>query len=158
MFRRLEPIFRTLAPENGYGYMGSHGAGHYVKMIHNGIEYGAMQSYAEGFDLMHRSSYGLSLPQIAELWLQGSVIRTWLLEPGVAALKEDPDLAAIKAYVEDSGEGRWTVHAIDKDVPASVITHSLFARFRSRQEESFSDKMLAALRQAFGGHAVRRSD
>ena len=157
IFKRLEPIFKTLAPENGYGYMGGHGAGHYVKMIHNGIEYGLMQAYAEGFELLHKSAFELNLPQIAELWMQGSVVRSWLLELAAMALKEDPKLEAVKGYVEDSGEGRWTVlDAIEKDVPAALITQSLYVRFRSRQEESFAEKMLAALRNAFGGHAVRR--
>jgi 6-phosphogluconate dehydrogenase len=157
LFKRLEPVFKTLAPENGYGYMGSNGAGHYVKMIHNGIEYGMMQSYAEGFELLHKSAFKLNLPQIAELWMQGSVVRSWLLELAAMALKEDPHLEAIKGYVEDSGEGRWTVFdAVEKDVPAALITQSLFVRFRSRQDESFAEKMLAALRNAFGGHTVRR--
>ncbi len=157
IFRRLEPIFKTLAPDNGYGYMGSHGAGHYVKMIHNGIEYGMMQAYAEGFELLHKSDFKLSLPQIADLWMRGSVVRSWLLELAALALKDDPKLEHIKGYVEDSGEGRWTVYdAIEKDVPALAITQSLFVRFRSRQEESFAEKMLAALRNAFGGHAVQR--
>ncbi len=157
IYRRLEPIFKTLAPENGYGYMGSHGAGHYVKMVHNGIEYGLMQAYAEGFELLHKSEYKLNLPQIANLWMQGSVVRSWLLELGASALAQDPHLEQIKGYVEDSGEGRWTIQdAIDKDVPAPIITLSLFTRFRSRQQESFAEKMLAALRNAFGGHAVQR--
>ncbi len=157
IYRRLEPIFKTLAPENGYGYMGSHGAGHYVKMIHNGIEYGLMQAYAEGFELLHKSEYKLNLPQIANLWMQGSVVRSWLLELGASALAQDPHLEQIKGYVEDSGEGRWTIQdAIDKDVPAPIMTLSLFTRFRSRQGESFAEKMLAALRNAFGGHAVQR--
>lgn len=157
IYKRLEPIFKTLAPEKGYGYMGSHGAGHYVKMIHNGIEYGLMQAYAEGFELLHKSEYKLNLPQIANLWMQGSVVRSWLLELGASALEQDPHLEQIKGYVEDSGEGRWTIQdAIDKDVPATIITMSLFTRFRSRQEESFAEKMLAALRNAFGGHAVKR--
>jgi 6-phosphogluconate dehydrogenase len=157
IYKRLEPIFKTLAPEKGYGYMGSHGAGHYVKMIHNGIEYGLMQAYAEGFELLHKSEYKLNLPQIAKLWMQGSVVRSWLLELGASALEQDPHLEQIKGYVEDSGEGRWTIQdAIDKDVPAPIITMSLFTRFRSRQEESFAEKMLAALRNAFGGHAVQR--
>ena len=157
IYQRLEPIFKTLAPEKGYGYMGSHGAGHYVKMIHNGIEYGLMQAYAEGFELLHKSEYKLNLPQIANLWMQGSVVRSWLLELGASALEQDPHLEQIKGYVEDSGEGRWTIQdAIDKDVPAPIITMSLFTRFRSRQEESFAEKMLAALRNAFGGHAVQR--
>jgi 6-phosphogluconate dehydrogenase len=157
IYKRLEPIFKTLAPEKGYGYMGSHGAGHYVKMIHNGIEYGLMQAYAEGFELLHKSEYKLNLPQIAKLWMQGSVVRSWLLELGASALEQDPHLEQIKGYVEDSGEGRWTIQdAIDKDVPAPIITMSLFTRFRSRHEESFAEKMLAALRNAFGGHAVQR--
>ena len=158
IFKRLEPIFKTLAPENGYAYMGTAGAGHYVKMIHNGIEYGMMQAYAEGFELLSKSSFNLNLPRIADLWMQGSVVRSWLLELAASALKDDPKLERIKGYVEDSGEGRWTVFdAIEKDVPALVLTSSLYTRFRSRQEESFSEKMLAALRNAFGGHAVRKA-
>ncbi|MGH7960847.1 MAG: phosphogluconate dehydrogenase (NAD(+)-dependent, decarboxylating) [Candidatus Binatia bacterium] len=153
---RHEPIFKTLAPENGYGYMGSHGAGHYVKMIHNGIEYGMMQAYAEGFELMHGSDFKLDLPAIAQLWMQGSVVRSWLLELAADALQKDPELARIAGYVEDSGEGRWTIlDAMEKDVPATILTQSLFTRFRSRQEESFAEKMLAALRNEFGGHAVK---
>lgn len=156
VFARHEPIFKTLAPENGYGYMGSHGAGHYVKMIHNGIEYGMMQAYAEGFELLHKSDFQLNLPAIAQLWMQGSVVRSWLLELAASALDKDPQLARIEGYVEDSGEGRWTIlDAIEKDVPAPVITQSLFTRFRSRQEESFGEKLLAALRNEFGGHAVK---
>jgi len=159
IFRRLEPVFKTLAPEKGYGYMGSHGAGHYVKMVHNGIEYGMMQAYAEGFELMHKSSFKLDLPVIAKLWMQGSVVRSWLLELAGTALEQDPKLEKIKGYVEDSGEGRWTVQdAIDQDVPLWTITASLFARFRSRESDPFADRMLAALRNAFGGHAVRRKD
>jgi len=159
IFRRLEPVFKTLAPEKGYGYMGSHGAGHYVKMVHNGIEYGMMQAYAEGFELMHKSSFKLDLPAIAKLWMQGSVVRSWLLELAGTALEQDPKLEKIKGYVEDSGEGRWTVQdAIDQDVPLWTITASLFARFRSRESDPFADRMLAALRNAFGGHAVRRKD
>jgi len=158
IFKRLEPTFKTLAPENGYAYMGTAGAGHYVKMIHNGIEYGMMQAYAEGFELLSKSSFNLNLPRIADLWMQGSVVRSWLLELAASALKDDPKLERIKGYVEDSGEGRWTVFdAIEKDVPALVLTSSLYTRFRSRQEESFSEKMLAALRNAFGGHAVRKA-
>jgi 6-phosphogluconate dehydrogenase len=156
IFRRLEPVFRTLAPENGYGHMGAHGAGHYVKMIHNGIEYGMMQAIAEGFALMHKSPYGLDLPAIANLWMQGSVVRSWLVELAGRALAEDPALQKIRGWVEDSGEGRWTVQdAIDQSVPAWTITASLFARFRSREDDSFADRMLAALRNQFGGHAVR---
>ncbi|MBI1848334.1 MAG: decarboxylating 6-phosphogluconate dehydrogenase [Candidatus Rokubacteria bacterium] len=156
IFKRLEPIFKTLAPERGYAYMGPSGAGHYVKMIHNGIEYGMMQAYAEGFELLSKSSFELKLPRIADLWMQGSVVRSWLLELAASALSADPRLEKIKGYVEDSGEGRWTVlDAVEKDVPALVLTASLYTRFRSRQEDSFADKMLAALRNAFGGHAVR---
>jgi 6-phosphogluconate dehydrogenase len=157
VFRRLEPVFRTLAPEKGYAYMGAAGSGHYVKMIHNGIEYGLMQSYAEGFELLHKSPYGLDLPGIARLWMQGSVVRSWLLELAAMALEQDPRLEKIKGYVEDSGEGRWTVlDAIEHDVPAWTIAASLFVRFRSRAGDPFADRMLAALRNAFGGHAVQR--
>ena len=156
--KRLAPIFTTLAPEDGWAHMGGVGSGHYVKMIHNGIEYGMMQAYAEGFELMSKSDYKLNLPAIAELWMHGSVVRSWLLELAASALRDDPKLEKIKGYVEDSGEGRWTVYdAIEKDVPAMVLTSSLFTRFRSRQQESFGEKMLAALRNAFGGHAVRRA-
>jgi 6-phosphogluconate dehydrogenase len=153
----LEPIFKTLAPEDGWAYMGNHGAGHYVKMIHNGIEYGMMQSYAEGFELMSKSEYDLDLPKIAELWMHGSVVRSWLLELTTGALKADPKLDGLKGYVQDSGEGRWTVmDAIDKAVPAPTLTAALFTRFRSRQEESFAEKLLAAMRKGFGGHEVRK--
>ncbi len=154
---RLEPIFKTLAPENGWAYMGSHGAGHYVKMVHNGIEYSMMQGYAEGFELMSKSDYHLDLAKIADLWMHGSVVRSWLLELAAGALKQDPKLEGLKGYVPDSGEGRWMVlDAIEKDVPVPTLTTALFTRFRSRQEQSFAEKMLAALRNAFGGHAVRR--
>ena len=157
IYKRLEPIFKTLAPEQGYGYMGTHGAGHYVKMIHNGIEYGLMQAYAEGFELLQKSEYPLDLPKIAKLWNHGSVVRSWLLELAASELEKDPKLEQVKGYVEDSGEGRWTIQeAMAKNVPAPVITLSLFARFRSRQGESFADKMLAVLRNAFGGHSVQR--
>src|SRR5262245_43612623 len=156
IFRHLEPLFRTLAPENGYGYMGAHGAGHYVKMVHNGIEYGMMQAIAEGFALMHKRPFGLDLPRIADLWMQGSVVRSWLVELAGRALAEDPALQKLRGFVEDSGEGRWTVQdAIDQSVPAWTITAALFARFRSREEDAFADRMLAALRNQFGGHAVR---
>jgi 6-phosphogluconate dehydrogenase len=155
-FRRMEPAFKTLAPENGYAYMGPSGAGHYVKMVHNGIEYGLLQAYAEGFELMDASTYDLDLRKIAGLWNNGSVVRSWLLELAERALDGDPDLSSIRGYVEDSGEGRWTVQeAIDRDVPATVLTYALFARFRSRQEESFGAKLIAALRQQFGGHQVK---
>jgi len=154
---QLAPIFKTLAPENGWAHMGSAGAGHYVKMVHNGIEYSMMQGYAEGFELMSKSEYNLDLPKIADLWMQGSVVRSWLLELTAGALKQDPRLEGLKGYVQDSGEGRWTIlDAIDKDVPVPTLTAALFTRFRSRQEESFAEKMLAAMRNAFGGHAVKK--
>jgi 6-phosphogluconate dehydrogenase len=155
--RRLTPVFETLAPEEGWLHVGAIGAGHYVKMIHNGIEYGLMQAYAEGFELLSVSDYGLDLGRIARLWNQGSVVRSWLLELTADALAGDPKLASLKPWVEDSGEGRWTVEdAVEKAVPVPVITASLFARFRSRRESSFADRLLAAMRNAFGGHAVRR--
>ena len=155
--KRLTPIFATLAPPDGWLRVGGVGAGHYVKMIHNGIEYAMMQGYAEGFELMSASEYRLDLPAIAKLWNQGSVVRSWLLELAADALRADPTLEHLKAYVEDSGEGRWTVEdAVEKSVPAPTITAALFARFRSRRENSFADRLLAALRNQFGGHAVRR--
>jgi 6-phosphogluconate dehydrogenase len=154
-FDGMMPIFETLAPPDGYLYVGPSGAGHYVKMIHNGIEYGLLQAYAEGFELLDASAYEMDLPAIAKLWNQGSVVRSWLLELAEDALKKDPNLQEIAGYVEDSGEGRWTVQeAIDRDVPAVVLTYSLMARFRSRQTESFGAKLIAALRQEFGGHQV----
>jgi len=154
---RLAPIFTTLAPPDGFLHTGAVGSGHYVKMIHNGIEYALMQAYAEGFELMSESEYGLDLPRIAHLWNQGSVVRSWLLELTADALAANPTLANLKPYVEDSGEGRWTVEdAITKAVPAPTITAALFERFRSRRDNSFTDRLLAALRNAFGGHAVRR--
>jgi 6-phosphogluconate dehydrogenase len=155
---RLAPILDVLAPPDGWAHMGGHGSGHYVKMVHNGIEYGLMQAYAEGFEIMHASDYGLDLERIAKLWNQGSVVRSWLLELAARAFEEEGgDLERIRGYVEDSGEGRWTVFdAIDKNVPAPVITLSLMARVGSRQDESYSAKVLAALRNQFGGHAVRR--
>lgn len=155
--KRLEPIFKTLAPEDGWAHMGGHGAGHYVKMVHNGIEYSMMQGYAEGFELMAKSEYKLDLAKIADLWMHGSVVRSWLLELAAGALSQDPRLDNLKGYVQDSGEGRWMIaDAIDKDVPVPTLTTALFTRFRSRQEESFAEKMLAALRNAFGGHSVRK--
>jgi len=155
---RLEPIFLTLAPKDGYLRVGDHGAGHYVKMIHNGIEYGLMQAYAEGFELMHASDYGIDLGAVAKLWNQGSVVRSWLLELTARALAEDADLSALTGYVEDSGEGRWTLHeGIDRAVPLPVLTAALFTRFRSRADNPFSERMLAALRNQFGGHAVKKS-
>jgi 6-phosphogluconate dehydrogenase len=155
--KRLESIFKTLAPEDGWAHMGGHGAGHYVKMVHNGIEYSMMQGYAEGFELMAKSEYKLDLAKIADLWMHGSVVRSWLLELAAGALSQDPRLDNLKGYVQDSGEGRWMIaDAIDKDVPVPTLTTALFTRFRSRQEESFAEKMLAALRNAFGGHSVRK--
>jgi len=155
--KRLEPIFKTLAPEDGWAHMGGCGAGHYVKMVHNGIEYSMMQGYAEGFELMAKSEYKLDLAKIADLWMHGSVVRSWLLELAAGALSQDPRLENLKGYVQDSGEGRWMIaDAIDKDVPVPTLTTALFTRFRSRQEESFAEKMLAALRNAFGGHSVRK--
>ena len=155
--KRLAPVFTTLAPENGWAHLGGHGAGHYVKMIHNGIEYSMMQGYAEGFELMSKSEYSLDLAGIADLWMHGSVIRSWLLELAADALAQDPRLDKIKGYVQDSGEGRWMIlDAIEKDVAVPTLAAALFTRFRSRQQETFAEKMLAALRNAFGGHAVRR--
>jgi 6-phosphogluconate dehydrogenase len=153
----LEPIFRTLAPDDGYLHAGPPGAGHYVKMIHNGIEYGLMQAYAEGFEIMHASDYPLDLAAIADLWNHGSVVRSWLLELAVEAFRKNgADLAELKGWVADSGEGRWTVQeAIDRDVPAPIITLALLTRFRSRQEDTYGGKVLAALRNEFGGHAVK---
>lgn len=155
-FEHLEPLFKTLAPPDGYGYMGPHGAGHFVKMIHNGIEYGMLQAYAEGFEILEASDFDLDLQGISHLWNQGSVVRSWLLELAERAFENDAHLDGIHGYVEDSGEGRWTVlEAIEKNVPAPVITLSLQARFRSRQDESFGAKVIAALRNEFGGHAVK---
>lgn len=159
-FERMEPLLKTLAPKDGYLYCGPAGAGHFVKMIHNGIEYAMMQAYGEGFEILKRSPYTetLDLKSVAHLWNQGSVVRSWLLELLQAALEKDPKLESIKGYVEDSGEGRWTVEqAIESGVPATAIAHSLFARFRSREVDSFSDKVLAALRNEFGGHEVKKS-
>jgi 6-phosphogluconate dehydrogenase len=154
---RLSPILDVLAPPNGWSHMGTHGSGHYVKMVHNGIEYGLLQAYGEGFEILHASEYDLDLHEISRVWLQGSVIRSWLLELAERAFDQDgTDLQHIKGYVDDSGEGRWTVFdAIDKDVPAPVLTLSLLARFNSRQDESYSAKVIAALRNQFGGHAVK---
>jgi 6-phosphogluconate dehydrogenase len=152
----LEPVFRSLAPADGYAHVGGPGAGHYVKMVHNGIEYGLMQAYAEGFEIMHASDYDLDLAQISGIWRYGSVVRSWLLDLLHDGLEKNPEFAGIKDWVADSGEGRWTVQeALDRDVPAPVITLSLQARFRSRQEESYGAKVLAALRNEFGGHAVK---
>ncbi len=159
VYQRLEPIFQTLAPgmDQGLSHVGPAGAGHFVKMVHNGVEYGLMQAYAEGFEIMEaKKEFGLDLGQIAQGWRHGSVVRSWLLDLAAAALEEDPNLDNLEAYVDDSGEGRWTVQeSIDLAVPAPVITLSLQQRFRSRQDGPFGVKMLAALRQQFGGHAVR---
>ena len=154
---RLEPIFRSLAPEDGYAHVGPSGAGHFVKMVHNGIEYGLMQAYGEGFEIMHASEFDLDLHEIAGIWRYGSVVRSWLLELLHAAFEQEgKDLEKIEGYVEDSGEGRWTVDAaINEDVPAPAMTMALFMRFASRQDESFAAKIDAALRQQFGGHAVK---
>jgi 6-phosphogluconate dehydrogenase len=152
----LEPIFRSLAPAEGYAHVGGPGAGHYVKMVHNGIEYGLMQAYAEGFEIMHASDYDLDLARVSGIWRYGSVVRSWLLDLLYDALSKNPAFEGIKDWVADSGEGRWTVQeAIDRDVPAPIITLSLQARFRSRQDESYGAKVLAALRNEFGGHAVK---
>ncbi len=158
IFYYLEPIFKSLASSEGYLYCGDTGAGHYVKMIHNGIEYAMMQAYAEGFELMEASPYAKNFDysQIARLWNRGSVIRSWLLELAERAFASDPKLSKIKGYVEDSGEGRWTVaEAVESSVPAPVITMSLFERFRSRRENTFSNRLLSALRREFGGHQVK---
>jgi len=157
MFHYLEPIFKALAPKDGYLYCGTTGAGHFVKMTHNGIEYGMMSAYGEGFELMQASPYGKALDfgKVAHLWNQGSVVRSWLLELAESAFKKDPHLSSLKGYVEDSGEGRWTVQqAVELAVSAPVISASVFQRFRSRKADTFSDKILAALRNEFGGHAV----
>lgn len=159
IYNRLKPVFKTLAPKDGYLYCGPTGAGHFVKMVHNGIEYGMMSAYGEGFEILKASPYGKSInfASVAHLWNQGSVIRSWLLELAESAFSKDKNLSGIEGYVEDSGEGRWTIQqAIETSVPAPVITASLFQRFRSRQKGIFSDKILAALRQEFGGHAVKR--
>jgi 6-phosphogluconate dehydrogenase len=155
-FARVEPVIKTLAPEDGYGLMGPNGAGHFVKMVHNGIEYGMMQAYAEGFQILEKSQYGLDLGQVAKVWQHGSVVRSWLLDLAVDAFDKDLKLEHLEGWVDDSGEGRWTIEAaIDEDVPAPVITMSLYSRFYSRDRNSFSWRVLAALRNEFGGHAVR---
>jgi 6-phosphogluconate dehydrogenase len=155
--QRLEPVFKTLAPENGYAHVGGSGAGHFVKMIHNGIEYGLMQSYAEGFEILEHSEFKLDLAEISGIWRYGSVVRSWLLELLHSAFEEHGgNLDDIAPYVEDSGEGRWTIHeAIAENVPAPVIAASLFARFSSRDEINFAAKVAAALRNQFGGHAIK---
>jgi 6-phosphogluconate dehydrogenase len=159
IFRRLSPLFRTLAPKDGYLYCGPAGAGHFVKMVHNGIEYGMMSAYGEGFEILKASVYSenMDFAKIAHLWNHGSVIRSWLLELAESALRKDQELSKIEGYVEDSGEGRWTIQqAVETAVPAPVITASLYQRFRSRKSDSFSDRLLAALRNEFGGHSVTK--
>jgi 6-phosphogluconate dehydrogenase len=159
-YDHVEPLLKTLAPPgHGYDYMGGHGSGHFVKMVHNGIEYGMMQAYAEGFELLEATDWDLDMAKIADLWNQGSVVRSWLLELAADAFRKDPGLEQITGYVEDTGEGRWTVEqAIQHSVPMPVIASSLFMRFRSRQQDTFSGKVLAALRNEFGGHAVKAKD
>ena len=155
-FGRIEPALETLAPEDGYAHVGPVGAGHFTKMVHNGIEYAMLQSYAEGFEILNASQFDLDLHKISALWNHGSVVRSWLLELAESAFAKDPGLSAVKGYVDDSGEGRWTVfEAINESVPAPTIAASLFARFVSRQDDSFAMKVIAALRNEFGGHAVK---
>jgi len=158
--KRLEPAFITLAPKDGYVHCGPVGSGHFVKMVHNGIEYGMMQAYAEGFEIMRaKQEFNIDLHAVASAWRYGSVVRSWLLDLTEAALRGDPELSSLKGYVDDSGEGRWTIQAaIDLDVPAPVIILSLFERFHSRQPESFAAKVLAAMRAGFGGHAVKKAE
>ena len=154
--KACEPAFLTLAPQGGYAHVGPPGAGHFSKMVHNGIEYGLMQAYGEGFEILRSSPFKYDLHQLASIWRYGSVIRSWLLDLTVLAFEQDPDLEKIRGWVDDTGEGRWTVQAaIDQNVPAPVITLSLMARFASRQDESYSAKVIAALRNQFGGHAVK---
>ena len=155
-FEHVEPAFKTLAPPEGYMYAGEAGAGHFVKMVHNGVEYAMLQSYAEGFEIMQKSQYDFDLRAVSHLWNQGSVVRSWILELAEKAFEQDANLDRVRGYVEDSGEGRWTVlEAINEDVPVNTIAGSLFARFASRQDDSFAMKVIAALRGQFGGHAVR---
>jgi 6-phosphogluconate dehydrogenase len=158
-FALCEPIFRTLAPENGYAHMGKTGSGHYVKMIHNGVEYGMLQAYAEGYEILNASKdFELDLHRIAKVWNNGSVVRSWINELAERAFEKEGNVDSLKGFVADSGEGRWTVQeAVDLDVPAPVITLSLLMRLRSRQEDSFSGKVIAALRNEFGGHAVQKA-
>ena len=159
--KRLAPIFQALAPaaDRGWGRVGPPGAGHFVKMVHNGIEYGMMQAYAEGFEILHRKKeFALDLAQVGTIWRHGSVVRSWLLDLTTAALQENPGMEGIAPWVSDSGEGRWTVaEAVELDVPAPVITLALLARLRSRSEEAYADRLLAAMRNQFGGHAVRKA-
>jgi 6-phosphogluconate dehydrogenase len=155
VFARVEPIFKTLAPPDGYARVGEPGAGHFTKMVHNGIEYALMQAYGEGFDILAGSEFDLKIAEIAEVWRHGSVIRSWLLDLAASALSKDPGLEKISGFVQDSGEGRWTVEtAVNQATPAPTIAMALFARFASRQEDSFANRMIAALRHEFGGHSV----
>ncbi len=158
-FDHVEPILATLAPKDGYAYVGPSGAGHFSKMVHNGIEYGMLQAYAEGFELLHAADeFQYDLHQLAKLWNQGSVVRSWLLELAEDAFDKDPTLDKLEGYVDDSGEGRWTVlEAVQRGVPATVLAHSLFARFTSRQDNSFGMRVIAALRNEFGGHPVKNA-
>ncbi len=157
-YEHAEPALKTLAPENGYLYTGGAGAGHFVKMVHNGVEYAMLQSYAEGFEIMQKSQYDLDLHAVSHLWNQGSVVRSWLLELAESAFEKDANLDRVRGYVEDSGEGRWTVlEAINESVPANAIAASLFARFASRQDDSFAMRVIAALRGEFGGHAIQEA-
>jgi 6-phosphogluconate dehydrogenase len=158
-FDRVEPIFEALAPGGGYAYVGRSGAGHFVKMVHNGIEYGLLAAYGEGFEIMKGSDFELDLPTIAGIWRYGSVVRSWLLDLLVDAYRTDANLGHVRGYVEDSGEGRWTVQtAIEENVPAPITALSLFARFASRQEESYAAKVISALRHEFGGHAIKSEE
>ncbi|MFQ5455481.1 MAG: phosphogluconate dehydrogenase (NAD(+)-dependent, decarboxylating) [Nitrospirota bacterium] len=159
VFERLRPVLKTLAPPDGYAYMGRVGSGHYVKMIHNAIEYGMLQAYAEGFELLEASGFDLDLGEISSLWNHGSVIRSWLLELTERVFKKNPRLEGIKAYIDDSGEGRWAVFdSIEKNVPCPVITHSLLYRLQSREEQLFAAKVIAALRNEFGGHKIEKGE
>jgi 6-phosphogluconate dehydrogenase len=156
-FRNVEPALKTLAPPDGYAHVGAPGAGHFVKMVHNAIEYSMLQGYGEGFEMLQASGYDLDLLQVSRLWTHASVVRSWLLDLLVLALEADPKLASVKGFVQDSGEGRWTLHeAIERAIPMPALADSLFARFYSRQTESFSAKVIAALRNQFGGHAVTK--
>ncbi len=155
-FERAEPVLATLAPKNGYAHVGETGAGHFTKMVHNGIEYALMQAYGEGFELLHQSEFDIPIGEVAEVWRHGSVVRSWLLDLLAKALEDDPDLSELDDYVDDSGEGRWTVEtAIRYAIPTPTIAMSLFQRFASRQDASYAGKMISALRREFGGHAVR---
>jgi 6-phosphogluconate dehydrogenase len=156
-FRTVEPVFKTLAPPDGYAHVGAAGSGHFVKMVHNAVEYAMLQGYGEGFEMLQASGYDLDLLKISKLWTHASVVRSWLLDLLVLALEQDPKLDTIKGFVQDSGEGRWTLHeAIERAVPMPALAAALFARFTSRQDESFSAKVIAALRNQFGGHAVEK--